>query len=422
MRTKRLLAVYLVLISSFLSGGVYTNAQEDVDDFYTIGGIVKDMQTKKAVEYVNVSAIGTNIGTITNEDGEFTLKLSKLSNVKEIQLSCIGYYNALVPVSRNGKEETYYITPESFHLSEIQVFSWKNPRDLVKAALDKVTNNYVMNPNMLTGFYRETIQKRRRYINISEAVIEVYKSPYNQSANQDRVKVLKGRKLVSPKKTDTLSVKFLGGPNMSIYMDVVKNPDVLLDQDILQYYAYRMGETTSIGDRLQYVVHFEPQAVLPYPLYIGTLFIDRETLSFTRAEFEMDMRDKLKVTDAILKEKPRGLRFTPEEITYVVTYKQQGEKTMLNYIRNEIKFKCDWKRRLFATNYSVLSETVITNSTDQNVMRIPAKESFSMRQSLSQEVELYQDDNFWGSYNIIEPTESLENAVGKLRKQQEKSQ
>ena len=422
-KRKCLLAISLMLICSFMTGGMYVNAQENTDDVYIISGIVKDMRTKKAVEYVNVSAVGTNVGTVTNEDGEFAIKLSNSINVKEIQLSCIGYYNARVSIARNSQEEqTFFITPESFQLSEIQVFSWKNPRDLVKAALDQVEGNYVMNPNMLTGFYRETIQKRRRYINISEAVLEVYKSPYNQSADQDRVKVLKGRKLVSPKKADTLSVKFLGGPNMSIYMDVVKNPDVLLDQDILQYYAYKMGETTSIDDRLQYVVHFEPQAILPYPLYIGTLYIDRETLSFTRAEFKMDMRDKLKVTDAILKEKPRGLRFTPEEVAYVVTYKQQEGKTCLNYIRNEIKFKCDWKRRLFATNYVVSSETVITNRTDQNVERIPAKESFSMRQSLSQEVALYQDDNFWGNYNIIEPTESLESAVDKLRKQQLKSQ
>jgi len=419
METKRLLSICLVLVFSLFNSGICLNAQEAADDFYTVSGVVKDMRTKKPVEYANVSAVGTNIGTITNEDGEFTIKLSNSLNIKEIQLSCIGYYNARVSIAKNSTDEqTYFITPESFQLSEIQVFSWKNPRDLVKAALDKVEGNFVMAPNMLTGFYRETIQKRRRYINISEAVLEVYKSPYNQSADQDRVKVLKGRKLVSPKKADTLSVKFLGGPNMSVYMDVVKNPDVLLDQDILQYYAYKMGETTSINDRLQYVVHFEPQAILPYPLYIGTLYIDRETLSFTRAEFKMDMRDKLKVTDAILKEKPRGLRFTPEEVSYVVTYKQQEGKTTLNYIRNEIKFKCDWKRRLFATNYSVLSETVITNSTDQDVMRIPAKESFSMRQSLSQEVALYQDENFWGNYNIIEPTESLESAVGKLRKQQ----
>jgi hypothetical protein len=413
----------LTLIITLSGNGTPAGAQVNADDFYTISGVVKDMKSKKTVEYVNVSATGTTVGTITNEEGEFTLKVNRDLDVKEIQLSCIGYYNAKVSV--NGKKQEgqiFFIVPESYQLSEIQVFSWKNPRDLIKAALEKVENNYVLNPNMLTGFYRETIQKRRRYINISEAVIEIYKGPYNQSADLDRVRILKGRKLISPKTADTLSVKLQGGPNMTVYMDIVKNPYFLLDQESIQYYTYKMGETTSIDDRLQYVVHFEPQMILPYPLYIGTFYIDRETLSFTRAEFKIDMRDKQKVTGAILIEKPRGLRFTPEEVSYVVTYRRQGDKTYLNYIRNDIRFKCDWKRKLFATNYTVCGETVITDREERNVARIPAKEAFSLRQSLSREVALYQDENFWGMYNIIEPTESLENAVNRLKKQHRKSQ
>ena len=33
-------------------------------------------------------------------------------------------------------------------------------------------------------------------------------------------------------------------------------------------------------------------------------------------------------------------------------------------------------------------------------------------------VENFMDEDFWGAYNIIEPTESLESAVNKLKKQQ----
>ncbi|MDR2775361.1 MAG: carboxypeptidase-like regulatory domain-containing protein [Tannerella sp.] len=423
MEAKHLLSMSLILIIMLSGSDIPAGAQDNSADFYIISGVVKDIRSKKTVEYVNVSAAGVNVGTITNEDGEFTLKINKDLNVKEIRFSCIGYYNAKISINEKKQEgQTFFIVPESYQLNEIQVFSWRNPRDLIKAALEKVEDNYVLNPNMLTGFYRETIQKRRKYINISEAVIEIYKGPYNQSADLDRVKILKGRKLISPKVSDTLSVKLQGGPNMTVYMDVVKNPYFLLEPELIQYYTYKMGETTSIDDRLQYAVHFEPQMILPYPLYIGTFYIDRETLSFTRAEFKIDMRDKQKVTNAILIEKPRGLRFTPEEVSYVVTYKLQENKTYLNYIRNEIKFKCDWKRRLFATNYTVCGETVITDREDRNVARIPAREAFSTRQSLSQEVALYQDENFWGMYNIIEPTESLENAVTKLKKQYRTSQ
>lgn len=420
MKAKHVLWVYFALCPILLGSPVWVLAQ-DKAPYITISGTVKDAKSKKNLEHVNVSAVGTNIGTVTNQDGEFTLKVDRLVPVKEIKLSSIGYFNARFTISPNDtKDQTYLITSQSFQLSEVEVFSWKNPRDLVEAALEKVDPNYSMQPNLMTAFYRETIQKRRKYIDISEAVIHLYKTAYNQGITHDRTQVLKGRKLVSQRRSDTLSVKFLGGPNLGIYLDVVKNPDLLLEPEILRYYAYKMGETTTINDRLHYVVHFEPQvSLIDNALYTGTFYIDRESLSFSRIEFSMDMSDKQKVAHAILKVKPAGLRFTPEQVSYAVNYKLLNGKTYLSYLRSEINFKCDWKKRLFATSYSVIAETVITDNREENAPRILARDAFSMNKSLSQEVGAYHDDDFWGSYNIIEPTESLENAVGRLRKQQQ---
>ena len=79
-------------------------------------------------------------------------------------------------------------------------------------------------------------------------------------------------------------------------------------------------------------------------------------------------------------------------------------------------FKCDWKRKLFSTNYTIVSEMVVTDGKEQN-NSIPYRMSFKADQSLSDKVSDFADENFWGAYNIIEPTESLENAVYKLKKQ-----
>jgi hypothetical protein len=67
----------------------------------------------------------------------------------------------------------------------------------------------------------------------------------------------------------------------------------------------------------------------------------------------------------------------------------------------------------------MVSEMVVTDSKDQAVNAIPYKMSFKSSQSLSDKVSDFRDENFWGSYNIIEQTESLEKAANKLRKQQE---
>jgi hypothetical protein len=231
------------------------------------------------------------------------------------------------------------------------------------------------------------------------------------------VQIFKGRQLLTTKVSDTLAVKLLGGPNLSIFADIVKNPDILFDEESLYNFTFKMKTSEFLDNRQQYVLSFEPAVILPYPLYYGTLYIDKETLAFTRAEFYLDMKDRNKATDAILRKKPAGLRFKPDEVLFIVSYKQRDGKSYLNYIRNEVQFKCDWKRRLFATNYTVISEMVVTESKEDSVGNIPRKESFNVNESLSDKVMNFYDDNFWGAYNIIEPTESLESAVNKLKKE-----
>ena len=399
------------------SGITNVFAQND-EKYFTISGVVKDQSNKKKLEYVNITVLGTNLSSITNEDGAFVLKVKDSIQAKEIEFSRIGYFSARIPLERkNLSDQTFYLTPNEKQLKEVVIKSWENPESLVRAAIRRIGHNYSDKPNMLTGFYRETVQKKNKFINISEAVVDVYKNSYAGSAASDRVQILKGRELITTKAGDTLAVKLLGGPILAIYADIVKNPDVLLDEESLSNFSFKMENPEFLDDRQQYVVSISPVVDLPYPLYYGTLFIDKETLAFTRAEFRLDMRDRIKATESILRKSPAGLRFNPEEVAFIVSYKQRDGKSYLNYIRNEVKFKCDWKRKLFATNYTVRSEMVVTECKEGSVSNIPRKESFSKSESLSDKVMSFYDDNFWGAYNIIEPTESLESAVNKLKKE-----
>lgn len=352
-----------LLITLSLAGFTPLQAQTDSADeggYITLSGIVKDKKSKKSLEYVNISIPGSTTGTVTNADGEFSFKVKDSIHAKEVEISHLGYFNSKIEL--NGKdveEQTVWLTPYTNMLDEVIIHA-RDPRYLVEEAIKKIPANYSSKHSLLTGFYRETAQKGRRYINISEAVIDIYKTPYDEGVDRDRVQIFKGRKLLSQKASDTLAVKLLGGPNLSVYVDVVKNPDVLLDLESLPYYKFRMEESTTINDRPQYVINFEPQAILPYALYYGKLYIDKERLSFTRAEFFLDMNDHNKATQAILRKKPFGLRFKPVEVSFLVNYKERNGLTYLSYIRNGVRFKCDWKRKLFSTNYTILSEMVVT--------------------------------------------------------------
>ncbi|WP_303070979.1 carboxypeptidase-like regulatory domain-containing protein [Bacteroides nordii] len=417
---KKLVGVIMGWLMFFLLLDIAPlQAREEVDGYFTVTGVVRNKDDRKKLENVNVSVPGTNIGTVTNSDGIFSLKIKDAEIVRGLEVSHIGYLNTQISLKENKDLSTLtvWMMPAPNLLSEIVIFG-NNARGIVEEAIRKIPVNYSPNENMLTTFYRETVQKRRRYISVSEAVIDVYKTAYNDRVPvKDKVQLQKGRRLLSQKTSDTLAVKVVGGPSLAIYLDVVKNQDALLNMGDLDYYEFHIEEPVNFDNRMQYVISFRPKVNLMYALFYGKLYIDFEKLAFTRAEFSLDMKNKTKAVEAILHKKPLGLQFKPQEVSYLVTYKEQNGKTYLNYIWNTIRFKCDWTKRLFSSGYTVYSEMVVTDRQEDNFTAISNKTAFKEKQVFYDLVDEYWNEDFWKEYNIIEPTESLEHAVNKLKKQ-----
>lgn len=415
MRTYRYI-LFSVLLFHLTTAKAVNEGKDGKDKYMIISGVVKDQLNKTPLSYATISFPGNGTATVSNNDGEFTFKIKEPVEEGTIEVSHLGYDNAYIRLDgTNPASHIIWLKPSNNVLNEV-VVKGREPRSLVEEAIDKITVNYSTEHCLLTGFYRESARKRKRYINVAEAVIQLDKSSYANSMAHDHVQILKGRRLLSPKTSDTLAVKLLGGPTSSVYLDIVKNPDILLSRETLSFYDFHMEEVVIIDGKPHYVVSFQPNRTLPYALYYGKFYIDQKRLSFTRAEFGLDMSDRNKATQAVLHKKPAGLRFKPEKIEYLVNYVEQNGKSYLNYVRCDIRFQCDWRRKLFSTNYTVLSEMAVTDFRATPSVQISSKNAFSKKEVFSDNASLFFDKDFWGSYNIIELDESLENAVGKLKK------
>lgn len=388
---------------------------------FTVSGVVRDKESRKKLENVAVSLVGTPIGTVTNAEGVFSLKIPHMDTIPQLELSHIGYMNARfsasAPEGSNNMHATILMIPIALQLNEVVAYG-NSARRIVEEALERIPKNYPSGESMTSAFYRETVQKGHRYISISEAMLDVYKTSYRQrTTDRDKVQIDKARRLLSQKQSDTLGVKVVGGPNLPLFMDVVKNAYALFDEETLDYYSFVQEPSVFIDDRLQYVISFRPRVKLDYALYVGRVFIDREHLAFTRAEFELDLSDRERAVAAILYKKPLGLRFRPQKVSFLITYRQHDGVTCLNYICNEMCFKCDWKRRLFSSSYVARSEMVAVDREEHPERVIARRDAFKPYQVFYDIVKEYWSEDFWKDYNIIEPTESLEDAVKKLRKQ-----
>lgn len=386
-------------------------------DYNLVNGVIKDAKTKERVIFATISVPGTTIGTVSNADGEFTLKVPKTVKSNIFEITHLGYQNTQFPIvnGSRGKDKVYLIEPASIEIQSVLIRPM-DARSILENALNNIDKNYSDKPVNFTAFYRESIKQRREYISIAEAIAEIYKAPYRYTLETDKVKIVKGRRGKNVKKADTLMVKMQGGPHVSLFLDVIKNPELILTREDLPYYNYEVVDVVKIDNEANYVISFTPNTILEYPLYQGKLYINTENLAITMAEFSIDLSEPEKVAQIFVRKKPSGLIFEPISTNYLITYKKVNDRYHINYMRSEVKFRADWRKRIFKTNYTIMSEMAITERNFDNVNKITFKESFKPNLILADRVNEYFDENYWGSYNTIEPDESIQSAISKFNK------
>lgn len=412
--TKKIKLLYAGILILLIQP-VFVFAQQG-GNYQTIKGKVKDIETKEGIVFATVSVMNSNVGIVTNIEGEFIIKIKDSLNAKNLEFSHIGYKSKIIPIEKlQTKNNTIFLEPVSVSLDEVTVRPL-NAQEIVKAALQLKGKNYSSVPLNYTAFYRETVQKRKDYISISEAVVDIYKAPYTKMEN-DLVKIYKGRKGSNVKRADTVMVKLIGGPYIPLLLDVVKNPYTLIDLSYINEYSFKVENVISLAGRLNYVISFEPRIENDeVPIFSGKYYIDVKSLAISSVEFQLVNKDREKASTFFVKRKPAGLHLIPIDAKYIVKYKESSGKFFFNYARGEIYFKCKWPKKLFNTYYTITSEMATTDRTALNVKKFDRKEALKKSAVFADELAAFDDDNFWGEFNFIEPGESLESAIKKYKR------
>ena len=413
-----------VVLFFFCGMNLFSNTlfqeNEKIQNFIELKASVVDSKSKKPLAFATINVNETNISTITNSEGEFLLKIPEALAEQKIIISFLGYQTKTIPLSDlNGDNIQISLNESVMELSEVRINAPKDAKTLIKIALDKKGEHYINEETVMTAFYRETIKKRRRDASLSEAIVEIYKEPYN-SAKTDKIKLIKARKSTNYDRLDTLAVKLQGGPFSTLYADMIKYPQFVFTEKDLSNYIFSFDTNTEINDRSVYVVNFKPNPELIEPLYYGKLYIDAETFALISAIYNLNVENREMASELFVKKKPKNVTVYPTEAAYRVDYRIKDGKWYYGYSNIQLTIKVNWKGRLFNTIYTLNSEMAITDwekSLDNSFSR---KETIRPSMILSDQASGFSDPRFWGEYNIIEPEKSIESAIEKINKQLEK--
>ena len=419
MRRLHLLALVLGALFIAPPGGL---AQSDQ---LLLTGRIVDADSGEPIPYAHVGVAEEAIGTTTGYDGRFELKLPDYLAAASFSISCIGYETHRMPAEAFRGGRTVRLRPAVADLTEVVVMDGQSARNIVRRAARAIADNYPERPSRSQAFYRESLaDEDGRFNYLAEGVLDVYKTSY-RDARDGQTAVVQGRKINLLDPLDTaVHARFTSGHMAPHRFDFVKNREDFIDEAFLPVYRYRLERMTTYDDRPVYVIAFEPdpEAAAQPAKRIGRrdllgrltgglvggynrmentgkiearlrgrVFIDKVSLAFIRAEFEVTEEGLGRRSDYPL----YSGRWS--ENTYAVNYRAHGDRWV---------FSDAVREGLYSDSSRYTNEVSVTRVLDGRAEQIPYVERVGRDAAFVKLTGRYAED-FWREYNVAPMSEGL---------------
>lgn len=386
------------------------DAEKEKPNIITFRGRVIDNEEKDGLPYSSIFVLRKNIGSVSNNDGEFILKIPESMKDDTVIISCLGYRQQALAISEiTDKNYTISLEPSSVQLKEIKV-TVINSEDIIHKILSKIPLNYSNDVEIMTSFYREVLKQDNTYIDVAEALMEIRKASYDNSFAQDKVKVIKGRKSLNVKPFQFVDFKIQGGPYYITKLDVVKTLDSFLDPEFRDFYKFSTEGIIEVDNRDTYVIHFKPKEKVDYPCYQGKLYIDMSSFALVRAEFGLSRAGLKFAHESLIKKKPKDFYVRPTKVDYNVSYRRANNKWHLSTAQASISFRVKSKEDKVNSIFYSDSELLITDFKPDDGTQFKRDEMFNSKDIFTEIVTNFEE-GFWGDYNIIKPSEELRESL-----------
>lgn len=125
---------YLILICVLFQNSIFSQIQ-------FVGKII-DSEKKSPLAYVNIGIINRNVGTVSSENGDFSIFLDNIYNNDSLRFSIIGYKSKTYKIADliKKQDDRIFLEKENYEIDEIVVI----PRKYKTKILGNETQSQVM--------------------------------------------------------------------------------------------------------------------------------------------------------------------------------------------------------------------------------------------------------------------------------------
>lgn len=382
---KTILSITLVLLSFQIW------AQ---DTKLIITGKIIDANNKESVPFANIGIEGKAIGTVSNEQGTFELHLPFKYQQEQLSISCIGYetYSTAITDIPNRQAFNVFLRPKAYLLNEFTVRPEPlSPWDIFNKAIKKIPDNYIVQPYLMDGFYREYFKENDQYVAFAESAVHIYDSEgYIKQRNKPKEIISIDEIRVSDICNEgdyvlyiDLNYALRGNPlrNFELWRKYLKRSKYELMQLTIDSLAY-------MGNDLVYCMTYELDSERKGN-YKGRVYIDTKTFAVVR--LEVTARNTLL---------GRSLNGAPKRSRAVLSYKKHNGRMYLNYINANHDAVYQVRDKTYKLNF--YSELLIHDIQTEQFTPLSPMDAIKEVSIFYQPRYRTFDPNFWENYQLFE--------------------
>ncbi|WP_347924836.1 carboxypeptidase-like regulatory domain-containing protein [Pontimicrobium sp. SW4] len=368
-------------------------------------GSVTDAKTNKAIAYCNIGVEGFQIGTSSNELGEFVLEVDSLPVT--IVFSHLNYEEKVVEVT-NTSNLTIQLTPLVNSLNEVVLSANRKsnyPYELALEAFSK-TRKLTDKSNYGQAFYRQKSKNGDEYTEFSEII---YDTEYTVDGINDW-EILEGRYALKREKINNSNFTLLSRILKAIQPDT---DDIIfpLSYEVKEYYDVKIVDMLSSGDEDIAVLEFKPLPEVKTPAFEGEAYINTKTY------------EVLKISGTVMNDRLDFIKFR-EKRTYTKNYtlsyemafkKSSKDDLLIDYIKVDHSFDY-YKGDSLVTHVSSTSNLTYFEHYDTDSprrFRKSFKDSKSDWETLN---KIGYNEKFWKDNPIVKRTPVEDEVIASFEK------
>lgn len=377
-----------------------------------IKGMLTDAESGLPIPFATIYIQGSSWGTTSNLDGKFMLNTPDTLLQSDITFSHIGYETKHISIPLlSGIEPIIQLHPRSIPLQEV-VARIKHPATLLKGMIQNRRINYPTETTYLTTFYREGIQYKRKLLDLTEGILNIYKPSFDSKDPTEEAYLLGKNNITFRTNKDSLIAKISGGIKSCLNLDIIRYlPDFLLYGIPENEYNHLFSDITLLENRTNYVIRFEPDEKAKRHYYEGEFHLDTENLALIKAHFSIHPKFIKKMAHTLVKQQGKHVKLIPQKAEYTLSYKPWNGKYHINHVRGDLYFKTKKRKWLTSNNPLHIWFEMVTCHVDTTSINTNSKENRIKTHNTFMDIITKDNLQPWESFNIILRENNLNKAI-----------